>query len=71
MVLANGFNKPSPGGRMLRGRLVLSGGEARFACAEGQGNAVISTAIGCDMMAIVPAGTGKLNAGDRLKGFML
>ena len=71
VVLANGFNKPSPGGRRLRGRLVLSGGEARFACAEGQGNAVISTAIGCDMMAIVPAGTGKLNAGDRLKGFML
>ena len=36
-----------------------------------QGNVVLSGTIGCDAMAVVPAGSGALSAGTRLKGFTL
>ena len=36
-----------------------------------QGNVVLSSAIGCDAMAIVPEGSGPVPAGTKLKGFLL
>ena len=36
-----------------------------------QGNVVLSSVVGCDMMAVVPAGSGPLPAGTRLEGFLL
>lgn len=71
LTLHNGFAKKSPGTRVLRGRLDLSDGTARMILPEDQGNVVLSSTIGCDVMAIVPAGSGPLPAGTVLKGFVL
>lgn len=69
--LASPFAKKSGKTRFLRGRLDLSAGYARLVVGGGQGNAVLSSAIGCDMMAVVPAGSGPLEAGTVLNGFLL
>ena len=71
VLLNNGFKKKSPGTRLLRGTLDLSQGEVRMTLPQEQGNVMLNSLIGCDMMAIVPAGTGPLEAGTKLKGFML
>ena len=65
------FGKKSPVPRFLRGRLELSGGEAGIVLSEDQGNVVLSSAIGCNAMAIVPAGSGKPQAGTVLSGFII
>ena len=71
VTLKSAFGKKSRGTRILRGRLDLTDGTARMVLPGDQGNVVLSSAIGCDVMAIVPAGTGKLESGTVLKGFVL
>ncbi len=71
IVLADGFSKKSPYTRLLRGRLELSGGRVSIRTAAEQGNAVISSAVGCDAVAIIPAGSGAVCAGTMLKGFLI
>lgn len=71
LTLANDFEKPSPRTRLLRGRLLLNNGTVQMALPKGQGNAQLSSAVGCDAMAVVPAGSGPVRAGTVLKGFML
>lgn len=71
VTLRNGFSKKSRGTRVLRGRLDLTDGTAGMILPEDQGNVVLSSTIGCNVMAIVPAGSGALSAGTRLKGFVL
>ena len=71
MVIPNGFGKKSPATRFLRGRLDLSGGTVKLITPKEQGNVVLSSTIGCDAMAIVPAGSGKVEPGTILKGFVL
>ena len=71
LTLADGFRKPSRGTRILRGRLDLRDGTALLRLGGRQGNAVLSSAIGCDALAVVPAGSGPLAPGTKLKGFLL
>ena len=71
LTLAGGFGKPSRTTRLLRGSLEIVGGRATLRLPGDQGNAVISSMIGCDAMAVVPAGSGALPAGTILKGFLL
>lgn len=71
VTLKNEFRKKSPGTRFLRGTLELSDGTVSMKLPEDQGNVVLSSTIGCDVMAIVPAGSGPLAAGTKLKGFLL
>ncbi len=71
VTLSNAFRRRSPGTRVLRGRLDLTGGTVRMIVPEDQGNVVLSSTIGCDVMAIVPPGSGPLAAGTVLKGFLL
>ncbi|MBR3554839.1 MAG: molybdopterin molybdotransferase MoeA [Oscillospiraceae bacterium] len=71
VTLLEGFGKKSPVTRLLRGTLKLSGGEVQMALSQEQGNAVLSSAMGCDAMAVIPAGSGLLAPGTKLKGFML
>ena len=70
VTLAEDFTKPSPETRMLRGKLDISTGEAlmRF---SGQGNVMIHAIIGSDVVAIIPAGTKRVEAGTKLKAFLL
>lgn len=69
--LADDFGKKSKGLRVLRGKLDLSGGEPTLIIPSGQGNVVISSAIGADCMAFVPAGSGPLPAGTKLRAFLM
>lgn len=71
VTLAADFKKKSPGTRLLRGSLDLSDGNVKMVIPKDQGNVVLSSAIGCDVMAIVPGGSGPLAAGTVLKGFKL
>ncbi len=68
--LAGGFPKPSKVTRVLRGTLDLRDGTARLV-PKRQGNVVLSSTIGCDVFAIVPAGSGPLEPDTELKGFLL
>ncbi len=69
--LLNGFGKKSPKPRFLRGRLVLKDGSVCMALPKNQGNVVLSSSIGCNVMAAVPGGSGPVSAGTELKGFLL
>lgn len=71
IVLADGFKKKSPQTRFLRGRLKLTSGTVSMELPGEQGNVVISSAIGCNVMAVVPAGSGPIEAGTVLKGFLI
>ena len=71
VILADGFTGRSPVTRLLRGRLDLTGGRAAIRLPTSQGNVVISSAAGCNVMAIVPGGSGPLAAGTVLNAFSL
>lgn len=71
VTLASDFKKKSPKTRFLRGKLVLKDGVVAMELPKEQGNVVLSSTIGCNVMAVVPAGSGGLTAGTVLKGFLL
>lgn len=71
VTLKNGFPKKSPTTRLLRGTLDLSDGSVGMTLSEDQGNVVISSAVGCNVMAIIPAGSGSVEAGTVLEGFLI
>ena len=71
LTLAAPFPKESRRTRLLRGRLDLSDGTALFRFSVSQGNAVLSSTVGCDAVAVIPAGSGALPAGTVLEGFLL
>ena len=69
--LAKGFSKKSPADRFLRGRLTLTNGTVKFLSSADQGNVVLSSTIGCDAFLLIPAGSGPVEMGTKLNGFML
>lgn len=69
VILAGDFNKKSKATRFLRGRLDLTDGRVKIHIPSEQGNVIISSMIGCNAFAIVPAGSDRLQAGTVLKGF--
>jgi molybdopterin molybdotransferase len=71
VTLKDGFRKKSPCTRLLRGTLDLSEGTVSMKLPQDQGNVILSSTIGCNVMAIVPAGSGPVEAGAKLKGFLL
>lgn len=71
VTLKTDFKKKSPALRFLRGRLDLSDGTARLDLPKDQGNVVLSSMIGCNVLAVVPAGSGPQSAGTVLRGFLI
>ncbi len=71
VTLTERFGKPSPANRLLRGFSDLESGTLKLRLSSGQGNVMISSLIGCDLAAIVPAGSGPVEAGTVLQGFFL
>ena len=71
VTLAEGFGKKSKTVRLLKGRLSIENGQAVMHLPKGQGNIMIGSSIGCNVLAVVPAGTGKLEAGTVLDGFQI
>ena len=66
-ILKRCFKKTSPKLRMVRGRLITENGVAYFDPNDGQGNGVISSLMGCDLLGEIPPGTGTLDAGVEIK----
>ena len=71
VTLAERFGKRSPSNRLLRGFLALEDGTVKMHLSKGQGNVMISGLIGCNVAALVPAGSGPMEAGTVLQGFLL
>ena len=53
--------------RMLRGHETMRDGKAFFAEHPGRGNGNISSFSHCNMIGVIPAGTGNLDAGDMIR----
>lgn len=71
VVMERAFMKSSPLDRFLRGKLYLCDGTARMRLSQDQGNVVLSSSIGADIMAVIPAGHGPVAAGEKLEAFLL
>lgn len=71
VTLADRFGKKSPKLRFLRGTLALKDGTVRMTLPSDQGNVILSSTIGCNVMAIIPAGSGPVEAGTVLEGLLL
>ena len=69
--LSENFSKRSPTARFLRGKMEVKDGAVYIALPHSQGNAVLSSAVEWNIMAVVPAGSGALEAGTVLKGYLL
>ena len=69
--LVKGFRKKSPADRFLRGRLMLDDGTVKFLASSDQGNVVLSSTIGCEAFLLIPGGSGPVEAGTKLNGFLL
>lgn len=71
VTLADGYPKKSKQVRLLHGKSEFSDGIVKMYLPKEQGNVIISSMVGCDIAAIVPAGSDALEKGTILKGFML
>lgn len=69
--LLDEFPKKSPQVRILRGKLELSQGIVGMRLSGAQGNVVIHSGIGCQVMAEVPAESGPLPSGTVLEGWLI
>lgn len=69
--LKGGFKKSAPKTRFLRGKLEFDGGGITISCPREQGNGSLSSMIGCDAMAVIPAGSGPVDEGCVLKGYLI
>ena len=68
-VLKGGFGKKSPQRRLVRGRLEIADGVAYFVPGDGQGNGVVSSLVGCDLLGEIPAGSAALESGCKITAF--
>lgn len=71
VVLGNDFNKKSKGTRVIKAKLDLTEGIAKAYFTQDQGNVMLGSSIGCDLLVIVPAGSGPLKEGTRLKAIQI
>lgn len=71
VTLKEGFAKASPVRRFLRGKLVYEQDRVYLETAAIQRNSVLRSMIGCDVLAEIPAGSGPVPAGSRLKAYLL
>lgn len=71
VALAEDFSKKSPKTRLIRGTLDLTDGTARMHVSHAQGNGVLHSLVGCDLLAEIPAGSGRLPAGTKLPAYLI
>ena len=69
--MLNDFSKTARADRLLRGTLVLENGVCEMVASREQGNAVISSMSGSDLLAVVPAGHGPVASGEILDAFLI
>jgi len=71
VILKDDFPKASPRRRFLRGKLVMENGIAYMEVTGGQGNGVLSSLEGCNLLAEIPAQSGPIQAGKKLKAYII
>ena len=71
IALADSFGKKSPITRIIRGTLEFADGKIFMRVPSEQGNGILRTMSGANVMAIIPAGSGQIQAGEKLKGFLI
>ena len=71
VVLDGGFKKGSPYARFIRAKLDLHDGTARIRPSGRQGNVVLSTTVGTDVIAVIPEGSEPVAEGTVLEAFRL
>lgn len=71
VTLAGSFDKKSPKTRLIRGTLRFVDGAAWMDVSRAQGNGVLHSLAGCDLLAEIPAGSGRLPAGTRLTAYLI
>lgn len=71
VTLKNDFKKPSPAGRILRGRLIYEEGNTFMELTGVQANGILRSMIGCDVLAEIPPGSGPIAAGSKLKAYLI
>lgn len=71
VTTAEDFKKPSPQRRFVRGRLEVRDGEAMFLHSANQGNGVLSSLIGCDLLGEIPEGSPPVPAGTKIDAYCL
>lgn len=69
VIMKHDFKKSSPGTRLLRGRLVINNGQAFFEENAGQGNGMIKSFLGFDLVGEIPAGSPPVPAGAMIKAY--
>ena len=70
VTLAENFTKKSAQTRLLRGKLDLAKGDALMHISS-QGSAMLHATIGCDVIAIIPAGMSEVAAGTKLLAYLI
>lgn len=71
MILRDGFNKKSPGVRLLRGRLKYKDGKVYFVESSSQGMGVLSSFTKTDALCEIPQGSDEIPAGTVLQGYQV
>jgi molybdopterin molybdotransferase len=71
LVMKNAYGKPSPKQRFVRGRLLVEDGVAYFVENDKQGNGVVSSFIGCDVLAEIPAGSEPIEKGTKVTAYRM
>lgn len=71
VMLPEGYGKASPGGRILPGRLRIQDGKPCFITQKHQANGMISPWSSCNLVAVVPRGSGALEKGTMVHAYYL
>lgn len=71
VMLPDGFGKKSPGGRVLPGRLEFRKGLPCLIAQQSQGNGMLSPWNDCNLIGIIPRGTGALEPGSMIDAYFL
>lgn len=71
VLVPEGFDKKSPNGRVLPGRLEFRDSRPCLIAQKGQSNGMISPWSSCSLLGIIPRGTGALEKGSEIDAYLL
>ncbi len=71
VIMYKDYNRPSPGGRFLRGNLLIEDGIAYFEERGSQKNGAISSLVECDLLGIVKPGALSVKKGEIIEAYRI
>lgn len=71
VTMKKDFHKSSPKRRFLRGRLVYESGVTYMDLKGDQENGILSSLIGSNLLAEIPAGSGPVKSGEKLRAYLI